>query len=61
MLGSVQSRIVAAMSFLLALVLALAIIAVRTISAFDRLASEQLGSVLELTTVGSGRGSGVGT
>ena len=37
MLGSVQSRIVAAMSFLLALVLALAIIAVRTISAFDRL------------------------
>ncbi len=54
MLGSVQSRIVAAMSFLLALVLALAIIAVRTISAFDRLASEQLASVLELTTVGSG-------
>ena len=54
MLGSLRSRVLSGMGLLLVLVLALAMLAVNTISALDKLVSGQLASMLEIAQVGAG-------
>ncbi len=54
MLGSLRSRVLSGMGLLLVLVLALAMLAVNTIGALDKLVTGQLASMLEIAQVGAG-------